>query len=154
MCERANSGERTRPACWRWRPRHRELFRLKLFGEAPKRAREAHALPRVKLHRDRRLDRRVRVVVQQFEVFELEIVNVFHRWIQFHPRQRSTIAGELFARLIEMVVVKMQVAERVDEIARGKIDNLRHHHREQRIRRDVERDAEKQIGAALVKLAA
>jgi len=24
-----NSGERTGLACWRWRPRHRELFRLR-----------------------------------------------------------------------------------------------------------------------------
>src|SRR5205823_5910404 len=49
---RINSGERTRLACWRWRPRHREL----LFSEfaspdkahsarAPNGAREARALP-------------------------------------------------------------------------------------------------------------
>jgi len=27
------SGERTRLACWRWRPRHRELLAIKGFGE-------------------------------------------------------------------------------------------------------------------------
>jgi hypothetical protein len=47
----ADSGERTRLACWRWRPRHRELFetmpRWRSFGEAPKDAREgACAAPR------------------------------------------------------------------------------------------------------------
>ncbi len=45
------SGERTRLACRRSRPRDRELFGFMLlpwgFGEAPKRAREARALPRV-----------------------------------------------------------------------------------------------------------
>src|ERR1700736_505781 len=51
-----------------------------------------------------------------------------------------------------MVVVKMEVAESMDEIARRKIDNLRQHHREQRVRCNVERDAEKQIGAALIEL--
>src|ERR1043166_3472778 len=49
-------GERTRLASWRWRPRHRELCLARevctpvvsstgLFGGAPKRAREARALP-------------------------------------------------------------------------------------------------------------
>ena len=52
-----------------------------------------------------------------------------------------------------MIVVKMQITERMNEIARYKIDDLRHHHREQRIGRDVEWHAEKQIGAALIQLA-
>jgi hypothetical protein len=43
-------GERTRLACWRWRPRHRELFlcnygREVSFGEAPKGAREGACAP-------------------------------------------------------------------------------------------------------------
>jgi predicted transcriptional regulator len=50
--------------------------------------------------------------------------------------------------------VDMQVAERVDEIARLESRDLRHHQRQQRVTRDVERHAEKQIRAALVKLAA
>ena len=40
----ANSGERTRLACWRWRPAIAN-FDLNVFGEAPKTAREARALP-------------------------------------------------------------------------------------------------------------
>ena len=55
--ERDNfSGERTRLACWRWRHRHRGLscapspnslgLHEDCFGEAPKPAREARALPR------------------------------------------------------------------------------------------------------------
>src|SRR6266700_2271050 len=58
-----NSGERTRLACWRWRPRQRELSQQQFVpengrqqsslsqrgigrGEAPRPAREARALPR------------------------------------------------------------------------------------------------------------
>ena len=69
------------------------------------------------------------------------------------PRQRSTFARQLFPRLVEMILVKVQIAKGVDEIARRKIDNLRDHHREQRVGRDVERHAEEQIAAALVELA-
>src|SRR6266849_865283 len=95
------------------------------------------------LHRDWRFDGRVRIVADELEIFEFEIVDAFDGRIQFHPRQISTIARELFARLLEMVLVEMQIAKGVDEIARRKIDNLRHHQREQRIRCDVERHAEK-----------
>ena len=78
-------------------------------------------------HRDWRFDGRVRVVADELEIFEFEIVDVLDGWIQFHPRQRSTITSELFARLLEMVLVKMQVAKGVNEIARPQIDNLRDH---------------------------
>src|SRR5437773_10165625 len=46
----------------------------------------------------------------------------------------------------------MQIAKGVDEVARSKIDNLRHHHRKQRVRCNIERDTEKQICASLIKL--
>ena len=53
-----------------------------------------------------------------------------------------------------MILVKMQVAKGVNEVARIEIDNLRHHHGEQCIGSDVERHTEKKIGATLIKLAA
>src|SRR5712691_1593363 len=53
-----------------------------------------------------------------------------------------------------MILVKMQIAEGVDELTGAQPTDLRDHHREQRIGGDVERHAEKQIGAALIKLAA
>ena len=85
----------------------------------------------------------MRIVVDQFEVFEFEITNVFDARIQFHSRQRSTFPSQLFARLVEVIVVEMQVAEGVNEIARRKTDNLCDHHGEQRVARDVERHPEK-----------
>src|SRR5438270_10786207 len=96
----------------------------------------------------------MRVVIDKSEVFELETLNIFDVRIQIHPRQRSAIARQLFSGLVEMVLVKMEVAERVDEIARRKIDSLRHHHGEECVGRNVERHAKKQIAAALIKLAA
>src|SRR5947207_2559532 len=96
----------------------------------------------------------MRVVANKFEIFEFEVADVFNPGIQFHPRQGSTVASELFAGLVEMVLVEMQIAEGVNEIARGKINSLRHHHREKRVGSDIERHPEKQIAAALIKLTA
>ena len=67
----------------------------------------------------------MRVVADEFEIFEGKIVDVFDDGIQFHPRQRSAIAGKLLACLVQMVVMEVEIAKGVDEIARRKIDNLR-----------------------------
>ena len=96
----------------------------------------------------------MRVVTNQFKILELEFINFFHRRIDFHPRQRTRLARELQLRLLQMIFVKMQIAEGVDKFARLQIADLRNHQREQRVAGDVERHAEKQIRAALIKLAA
>src|SRR2546430_14519551 len=95
----------------------------------------------------------MRVVANELEIFELKVANVFDRRIQFHPGQWPTLAGELLMRLVEMVFVKMQIAEGVHKITGSQIHDLRYHHCEQRIRRDVERHTEKQVCAALIQLA-
>jgi hypothetical protein len=64
----------------------------------------------------------MRIVTDEFEIFELELVNIFNRRVQSHPRQRPAIAGKLLARLIEMVVVEMQIAKSVNE-SRAKLPN-------------------------------
>ena len=69
-------------------------------------------------------------------------------------RQRQWFAGELFARLIEMVAVKVAIAARPDEISDLEIALLRDHVRQQCIGGDVERHAQEEVGAALVQLAA
>ena len=93
------------------------------------------------------------LVPGEFEIFEFETVDVFDGRIQFHPWQWSAFAGELLARLVEMVFVKMEIAKGVNEIARREIDGLSDHHREQCVACDVERNTEEKIAAALVKLA-
>jgi hypothetical protein len=49
------------------------------------------------------------IETDEFEIFEPEIVDVFDGSIQFQLRQRPAIAGELFARLLEMVLLLMQM---------------------------------------------
>ena len=93
------------------------------------------------------------LVPDEFEIFEFEAVDVFDGRIQFHPWQWPAFPGELLARLVEMVFVKMKIAEGVNEIARHEIDGLRDHHCEQRVRRNVERHTQEKIAAALVQLA-
>ena len=60
---------------------------------------------------------------------------------------------KLQARLLEVVEIEVRVAERVDELAGLQAGHLRHHHRQQRVGRDVERHAEEDVGGALVELA-
>ena len=79
---------------------------------------------------------------------------LFTAGIQLHPRERPELAGELLARLVEMVLVKVQVAEGVDEFAGRRSQTCATIIVSERIGGDVERHAEEQVGAALVKLAA
>src|SRR5437879_5313275 len=48
---------------------------------------------------DRSFDRRVRVVINQFEIFEFEFAYVFDRRIQFHSRQSTILTGRLVTRM-------------------------------------------------------
>lgn len=95
----------------------------------------------------------MRVVADEFEVFVFEIGDVANCRIQFHPGQRPRFARELQPGLLEVIAVQVQVAERVDERAGPQIADLGDHHREQRVRSDVEGNAQEQIRAALIKLA-
>jgi hypothetical protein len=82
------------------------------------------------LHCDCGFDGRMRVVPDQREIFESEIMNILDRRIQVHARQGSTFACELLAGLVEMVLVEVEIAKGMDEITWNKFDNLRYHHRE------------------------
>ena len=72
----------------------------------------------VTLDRDGGFDRWMRVVTDQLKIFELEIPNVLDGGVQFHPRQRPKIASQLFVRLLEVISIKMHIAERVNIISR------------------------------------
>src|ERR1041384_2958193 len=100
------------------------------------------------------LYRWVRVVVGQLEVLEFEIVDVLHGGVELHRRQAAWLAGELKSRLLNVVGVKVQIAESVDELTGFQPGDLRDHEREQRVTGDIEGHPQKDIRAALVKLAA
>ena len=72
----------------------------------------------VALNRDGGFDRWMRVVTDQLKIFELEIPNVPDGGVQFHSRQRPKITSQLFARLLEVISIKMQIAECVNKISR------------------------------------
>src|SRR5689334_17753137 len=105
-------------------------------------------------NRNGRLDGRVRIVAKEFEVFVLEVVDVFDGGIEAHLGQGTRLASELGFGLLKVVGVEMKVAERVDKCARFQIANLRSHEGEQGVGSDVERDAKEEVGAALIELAA
>ena len=72
----------------------------------------------VTLNRDGGFDRWMRFVTDQLKIFELEIPNVPDCGVQFHSRQRPKIASQLFVRLLEVISIKMQIAECVNKISR------------------------------------
>ena len=97
-------------------------------------------------------DGRPGVVTLEGEVLVLELEDVLHVGIDVHSRQGARLAGELQVYLLEVVQVDMRIACRVDEVARLKSADLRHHHAEQGVRGDVERHAKERVGAPLVEL--
>src|ERR1700722_15062785 len=103
-------------------------------------------------HRDLRLDARMGIVAFEDEILVAEGEQVLGGRREPQGRQLARRPRELEPRLLEMVEVEVRIAERVDELARRQIGHLRDHQGEQRIGRDVERHAEKDVGGALVEL--
>jgi len=106
------------------------------------------------LNRNRRFDRGVWIIVDQLKVLVAEAIDGFHLRIDFHLWQRSRLAGELLLRLIDVICVEVQVTESVHELFGFKIANLCDHHGKQGVGSDVEGHAKKDVGAALIELAA
>ncbi len=80
---------------------------------------------------DRRLDRGVRGVAFQCEIPVFEAENIVYRRIEPHLRERIGSTRELLARLIQVIEVKMRVAQSVHEFARIEIAYLRQPQRRQ-----------------------
>ena len=70
--------------------------------------------------RDGSLDPRVGVVSLDRDVLEVEGVDLGHRGVQPKSRQRTRVAGELEAGLVDVVGVQVGVAEGVHEVTDGK----------------------------------
>lgn len=92
------------------------------------------------------------VVSLQLEILILEIKEILNIRIQLHHGQRSGLTGELQAGLIQMVQIEMGVAGGMDECAGAQSAHLCHHHAEQGIGGNVERNAEESVGRTLVEL--
>src|SRR5690606_34818606 len=102
---------------------------------------------------DRCLDVRMRVVAFQREILEAEGEHILDRRVDTKLRERSWLATQLLARLLEVVEIKMTVATGPYEITRCKVASLRDHVGEQCVRRDVEWHPQEDVRAALVELA-
>ena len=60
----------------------------------------------------------MRVVVHQFEVFELEVIDTLHIRINFHLRQCAWFAAKLQFDLIQVVQIDMGIAKCLDKFTR------------------------------------
>ncbi len=92
------------------------------------------------------------VVTLQREIFEREIGERRDRWIELYRREWSWLPAQLQSDLFDVIVVDVCVSESVDEFTGLEAGDLSHHHGQQRVRRDVEWNTEKQIGAPLIEL--
>src|SRR6478609_2920845 len=107
----------------------------------------------IRSDRDRGLDPRVGLVALDHDVLETEVVDVGDGGVEAEGGQRPGFAGQLPSGLVEVVQIEMGVAEGVDEVAHREVTDLRYQVGQQRVRGDVERHTEEDVGRALVELA-
>ena len=89
---------------------------------------------------------RVRFIIDQLEIAVLKLEDPFLRRIELHLRRREGFAGQLQLCLFEVIEVQVRIAERMNKFAGLQLADLCHHQRQQRIRGEIERHAEKDIG--------
>src|SRR5690606_25397022 len=77
--------------------------------------------------RDRRLDRRVRVIAQELEVLVAVREQALRPALDREPRQRQRLAAELLVGLTQVVHVQMTIAAGPDQLAGTKVGLLRDH---------------------------
>src|SRR5512138_3765320 len=95
----------------------------------------------------------MRLVALEAAILVLKIEQLAARGIQAHAREWPRHARKLLSRLLQMIEIKMCVAQREDELAGLEAGHLRHHERQERVGGDVERHAEEEVGAPLIHLA-
>ena len=90
----------------------------------------------------------------QLEIFVLETEQVPPLGIDLHFWQRIRFTTELGFHLFKVIQVDVDITKGVNKVARLQTYHLCNHHGKQCIRGDIERHTEKDIGAALIHLAA
>ena len=83
---------------------------------------------REKLHRYRSRDTWIWIIINQLEVFVLEVEDILHVRIDLHLRKGARLAGELCRNLLEMIDIDMRIASCMDEFSRLKTTYLSDHH--------------------------
>ena len=95
---------------------------------------------------------RMGIVVDEFEVFVLEVEEGLDIGIDFHLGQGTGLTGELELGLFDVVQIEVGVTRGVDEVTGLVACHLCHHHEEQGVGGDVEGYAEEGVCRSLVEL--
>src|SRR5438874_7674878 len=95
---------------------------------------------------------RVRIIILELEILEFVIEQRLPAVLDHQPRERARLTRKLQARLFEMIRVKVAVAARPDERAGLEAALTRQHMGQEGVGGNVERHAEEDVGATLVKL--
>ncbi len=82
-----------------------------------------------------------------------EIFQPIWRINEPQARQRRGGAAQLLSGLIDMIFIEMGIPQNMDKLPRLEAGHMGYHVGQQRIRGDIERHAQKNIGAALIELA-
>src|SRR5690554_533066 len=96
----------------------------------------------------------MRLIALDADVVEGELVDLADTGIEPERGQGHRAAAELKLRLLDMIQIKMCVAQGVHKVAGLEPGDLRDHRRQKRVGGDVKGQPQKDIGAALVELAA
>lgn len=66
-------------------------------------------------HRHNSLDRWMWIVVLEYDMMEVEIIDRCEAWVDTHAWERTWVASGLFSHLIEVRLVDMYISERMDK---------------------------------------
>src|SRR5882757_9815557 len=105
-------------------------------------------------NREFRFYRRMRIIIHELDAVRGKGVERIKFFDELYFWKRFRVPQELFLRLLLMILIYMEVAERMDKLACFAAEYLRNYHREERVAADIERHAEKDIGGALIELEA
>src|SRR5690606_5832925 len=86
------------------------------------------------------------------KILKIKTEDILNVGVKLHNGQSAWSARKLFIYLFKMVVVDVYIAKCVYILSDLQAANLRHHHLQQSIAGDIEGNAQKHIGTALVKL--
>ena len=104
-------------------------------------------------NRDGGLDGGMGIIFNQLKILKVEVSNFFLVSMNEHSWFGARRAGELQFGLFPMIGIKVQIPKGVNEFVGLQVAYFCNHHREEGIGGDVEGNAQKKIGTALVELA-
>jgi hypothetical protein len=96
----------------------------------------------------------MRVIPLKSEIFVPELKEVGNLGIDPHLRKWSWLSSKLFSGSVEVIAVDVDITESVNKFVRAQPRNLRHHHQQKSIARDVKWHSKHEVSGPLVELKA